>query len=81
MAHDPRTEALADAWASIDGKSEKFWACKSDRARDAVEGYYDGYMIEAASMIERLERRGFTVVARPGLSAARRLLRRFWKLP
>lgn len=62
--HDPAAvEALADAWASIDGKHEEFWACKADPARETLEGYYGGYTEEAAEMITRLERRGFTIRA------------------
>lgn len=56
-------EALAEAWASIDGKLEKFRACKDAMGKDEVEagGYYSGYMCEAEEMIRRLEKRGFTV--------------------
>ncbi len=57
-----RIEALAEAWASIDGRLERFRACKADKALDLKDGSYSGYMCEAEEMIERLETRGFTVV-------------------
>lgn len=52
-------EALAEAWASIDGKLDEFRAANGED----VTGHRDGYLIEAAEMIERMERRGYTVVA------------------
>lgn len=58
-------EALAEAWASIDGKAEKFLACKADRDVEMKGGYYRGYLADAEALIERLERRGYTVVAKP----------------
>ena len=58
-----RIEALADAWASIDGKLEKFRAGKGAAdIRDEPGGHWSGYMEEAREMIQRLEKRGFTVV-------------------
>lgn len=54
-------EALAEAWASIDGKAEKFLACKADRAAENNMGHYGGYVAEARELIRRLERRGYTV--------------------
>lgn len=64
--------ALAESWASIDGKLEKFHACRDDAKLDETAGYYIGYMTEAEEMIKRLERRGFTVVpcVRGGLKPA-----------
>ncbi len=59
---DSATEALADAWASIDGKLQKFRAGKG--VHDIMEepgGYFSGYMADAEAMIERLERRGYVV--------------------
>jgi hypothetical protein len=57
-----RIEALAEAWASIDGKLDKFRACKADPDLDMnKDGYFSGYMEEAEEMIRCLERRGFTV--------------------
>lgn len=56
--------ALAEVWASIDGKLEKFKQGEGERKQGGISpsgGYYDGYMCEAAEMIARLEKRGFTV--------------------
>jgi hypothetical protein len=63
------TEALAEAWASIDGKSAAF---RRERARaevailDADEegntGHYEGYLVQAKEMIVRLRKRGFDIV-------------------
>ncbi len=67
---DNRVEALADAWASIDGKVDYFRREKGmdippeeDWKRLDWRGHYEGYMAEAEEMIQRLERRGFTVAA------------------
>lgn len=54
-------EALAEAWASIDGKLEKFRDSKG--APLEAGGHYDGYMEEAKEMIRRLRTRGFDVVS------------------
>lgn len=57
-------EALADAWASIDGKVDKFRAGKGCASiEDEPGGHYSGYMAEADEMIRRLNARGFDVVA------------------
>lgn len=39
------TEALAEAWASIDGKLDQFHAANQDGRE---QGYRDGYMLDAA---------------------------------
>jgi hypothetical protein len=52
-------EALAEAWASIDGELEKFRAERS--AADYGSGTYVGYLEEAKELIKRIERRGYTV--------------------
>lgn len=57
-----KVEALAESWASIDGKLERFRACKADAAVEQVEQCYGGYISEAEEMIRRLERRGFALV-------------------
>lgn len=62
---DPATTALAETWASIDGKLTVFAAEKERgiRAGDAeYQGVYDGYMAEARVFLERLRDRGFDVV-------------------
>jgi len=54
-------EALAEAWASIDGKLKDFAAGRESDEIDAFGGHYAGYLADAMSMIDRLEKRGFTV--------------------
>ena len=54
-------EAIADAWASIDGRMGSFRAGKGKPRSDAAGGHYDGYILDATSMMERLEQRGYTV--------------------
>lgn len=52
-------EALAESWASIDGKLDKF---RDDKAEpDPTSGYYEGYISDAEEMIRRLEKRGWTL--------------------
>lgn len=59
---DNATEALADAWASIDGKRDKFRAGKgATDIREEPGGYYSGYTADADSMIKRLRARGYDV--------------------
>ena len=54
-------EALADAWASIDGKVEKFRKGKTAKSIMSYGGYYAGYMEDAEELISRLHARGFNV--------------------
>jgi hypothetical protein len=60
-------DALAESWASIDGKLDAFTGGKNASTfNEEVEkfgGHYSGYMCEADEMIKRLERRGFKIVA------------------
>ena len=49
-------QALADAWASIDGKAAEFRAGRADNS-----DRYQGYMEDAATMMERLRRRGYSL--------------------
>jgi hypothetical protein len=53
------TEALADAWASIDGHLDAFRKGKGKPWEEQPGGRYDGYMADAESMLERLLTRGF----------------------
>lgn len=62
---DPKVLALAEAWASIDGKLPRFHACRKDSAIARTDGTYSGYMIEAQEMIKRLEMRGFVLTPKP----------------
>ncbi len=55
-------EAIAEVWASIDGKLREF---ALGRAGDDAEGYYEGYLAEATEMLGRLLDRGFQVVPIP----------------
>lgn len=53
------TEALAEAWASIDGNLDKFRAGKTAPNIEDFGGHYAGYMVEAEEMIRRLATRGY----------------------
>ena len=56
-------EALAESWASIDGKLEKFRDGKGAASlEDEPGGHYSGYMAEAQELAERLLARGFAIV-------------------
>jgi hypothetical protein len=54
-------EALAESWASIDGKLDKFHTDKGKPLAEG-EGYYAGYTEEAEEMIRRLAKRGYRIV-------------------
>lgn len=63
MTTDPATEALAEVWATMDGKREEFAYGKTDRKTDEWHGgYYAGYMADAEGMIEGLREKGFVLV-------------------
>lgn len=56
-------EAVADAWASIDGKVDEFRAGKNAKSiEDEPGGYYSGYLSDAQELVTRLHTRGFLVV-------------------
>jgi len=56
-------EALADAWASIDGKMEEFRAGKEAASIEAEPGgYYSGYMSDADELAKRLLKRGYIIM-------------------
>ena len=55
-------EALAETWASIDGRLKSF---EDGRTGADHDGRYAGYLVEAAEMIRRLRSRGFDVTAVP----------------
>jgi hypothetical protein len=59
-----RVEALADAWASIDGKATRFRLCRDNPEAEDLYGSYGGYMADAQSIIDRLDRRGFVILAK-----------------
>lgn len=56
-------DALADAWASIDGKLDEYRAGRNASSiMDEPGGHFSGYQAEAEEMIRRLEARGFAIV-------------------
>ena len=55
-------EALAEAWASLDGKLDEFLA---GRRGEDTEGDYHGYLSDAAELAKRLEHRGYVIVRAP----------------
>lgn len=57
-------DALAEAWASIDGHLEVYHREKAgdiEPGSPPYQGRYDGYQAEALEMINRLRERGFDV--------------------
>jgi hypothetical protein len=64
-------EALADAWASIDGKLDEFRSGRDKTIEEQLPGgYYSGYLEDAHAMIQRLKARGYSVVFIPDVRAA-----------
>lgn len=60
---DRPEEALAAAWASIDGKGDEFERGRlATRLDDEPGGHYSGYIAEAREMLRRLNLRGFEIV-------------------
>jgi hypothetical protein len=55
-------QAVAEAWASCDGRLEAFRACSENPAREASEGRCAGYLVDAEALIARLYERGFVVM-------------------
>lgn len=51
--------ALAESWASIDGRLDRYF---SDRDGKTEYGHWEGYNHEAETMIKRLAKRGYAVV-------------------
>jgi hypothetical protein len=65
MNADPATFALAKAMATMDGVLDAFLAEASGTVlsgQPAYTGHFDGYMFEAASIIEDLRVEGFRLV-------------------
>ena len=46
-------EDYARAWASMDGRRDKFDACKADPTLDRTDGHYMGYLAEAEEVFRR----------------------------
>jgi hypothetical protein len=61
MSNIDAVEAIAEAWASIDGKLETFRAEKL-LLPEYGTGTYVGYMAEAEEMQRRIASRGFAIV-------------------
>lgn len=56
-------EAVADAWASIDGNVDQFRAGKGAASiEDEPGGHYSGYLEDATELMRRLLDRGFIIV-------------------
>jgi len=47
------TEAVAKAWASIDGRLEGFEECKNNPEADEIDGHYSGYLSDAEELLRR----------------------------
>lgn len=50
---DALVTRVARAWASIDGKADRFDACKADPALDKTDGSYSGYLEDARELLSR----------------------------
>lgn len=55
-------DAVAEAWASIDGKLDLYNKCIEDAMKEEELGYWGGYLADAAEMVRRLKSRGFKIV-------------------
>lgn len=56
-------DAVADAWASIDGKVDEYRAGKNAMSiMDEPGGHFSGYQADARELIERIAKRGFVLV-------------------
>lgn len=54
------TEALAEAWASIDGRLDRFRSEKGKAIKETT-GAYEGYMEDARELQKRLHDRGYVL--------------------
>lgn len=61
---DP-TEALADAWASIDGKARLFRSGKGKPLDSRAGDCFTGYLFDAQELRNRLRKRGFVLSPAP----------------
>lgn len=53
MQKNPSIESIARAWASIDGKLERFDNCKADLSLDDTDGSYSGYIADTEELMRR----------------------------
>lgn len=58
-------DAVAEAWASIDGKGGLLMACRADEIYEDRYGYANGYDSDARSLIERAMKRGVRLTYEP----------------
>ena len=73
MGEKMARDAVAEAWASIDGKLDEYIADREASGgliKDGVPlGYYEGYQSDAAELIKRIANRGYVLSPPPGRSA------------
>ena len=67
MSDEKAVNALAESWASIDGKLDAYNRERGVRVNDGLRnlgftGAYEGYQAEAEEMMRRLAKRGFKIV-------------------
>lgn len=53
MSKNPSIEAIARAWASIDGKLDRFDKCKANISFDDTDGTYSGYISDTEELMRR----------------------------
>lgn len=58
---DNAVDAVADAWASIDGKLTEYRRGKKAKSILAFGGHFAGYQAEAEELIRRIKRRGYVL--------------------
>jgi hypothetical protein len=60
-------DAVAEAWASIDGKLELYQKDEASRLLDKKGvplGYFEGYRADARALIERIKYRGYNLTGK-----------------
>ena len=58
-------DALAESWASLDGKLELYWAERDGKISEKrITGTYEGYQAEACELIKRINKRDFEILER-----------------
>lgn len=65
--HPEIISAFAEAWASIDGKLERYRACEADPELDGTEGRYEGYREDTKELLVRAAKRNQKVAEMLGL--------------
>lgn len=59
---DDPVEAVAEAWASIDGNLDQFRLCRDREDLEETLGSHGGYREDAKALIERTLSRGWKLV-------------------